>query len=100
VSGSSLRCRELVELLGEYLEGTLAPGAEEELEEHLRGCRGCSALLDQLGDTVGLLGSVPLAATPPDELPDDVRAALTAAFDDLRGPRDRERSRDPRRDGP
>jgi len=100
VSGSSSHCRELVELLGEYLEGTLAPGAEEELEEHLRGCRGCSALLDQLGDTVGLLGSVPLAATPPDELPDDVRAALTAAFADLRRSRDPERSRDPRQDGP
>ena len=84
MTSSSLRCRELVELLGDYLEGTLAPGAEQELEDHLRGCRGCSALLDQLGDTVGLLGSAPLAATPPDELPDDVRAALAAAFDELR----------------
>jgi predicted anti-sigma-YlaC factor YlaD len=84
MSGSSLRCRELVELLGDYLEGTLAPGAEQELEDHLRGCCGCSALLDQLGDTVGLLGSEPLVATAPDELPDDVRATLTAAFDELR----------------
>ncbi len=84
MTSSSPRCRELVELLGDYLEGTLAPGAEQELEDHLRGCRGCSALLDQLGDTVGLLGSAPLAATPPDELPDDVRAALAAAFDELR----------------
>ena len=84
MSASSLHCRELVELLGDYLEGTLAPGAEQELEQHLRGCRGCSALLDQLGDTVGLLGSVPLTATAPDELPDDVRATLAAAFDELR----------------
>jgi predicted anti-sigma-YlaC factor YlaD len=84
VTGSTLRCDQLVELLGDYLEGTLAPGAEQQLEDHLRGCRGCSALLDQLGDTVGLLGSVPLAATPADELPDDVRATLAAAFDDLR----------------
>lgn len=94
MTGPSLRCERLVELLGDYLEGTLAPGDELRLEEHLRGCRGCGALLDQLGETVGLLGSVPLAATPPDELPDAVRASLLAAFTDLRRPRG------PRQDGP
>ncbi len=77
-----LRCVELVELLGEYLEGTLTPGRREELEGHLRGCRGCSAALDQLQTTVGLLGGLPAA---PDELPDDVRAALGNAFDEMRG---------------
>ena len=82
MSGSSLRCRELVELLGEYLEGTLTPGGRDELDEHLRSCRGCSAALDQLQTTVGLLGGLPGA---PDELPDDVRAALGNAFDELRG---------------
>ncbi len=82
---ASMRCTELVELLGDYLEGTLPPGAAGELEVHLRGCGGCSAVLDQLGDTVGLLGS--LAETAPDELPDDVRAGLVAAFRELRGDR-------------
>lgn len=97
MSGSSLQCRELVELLGEYLEGTLPPGAGHELEDHLRGCRGCSAVLDQLRDTAGLLGRIPVAGTAPDELPDDVRAGLLATFEELRGPR---RSRDPGPDGP
>ncbi len=90
-----LRCVELVELLGEYLEGTLTPGRRDDLEAHLRGCRGCSAVVDQLRATVGLLGDVPsgpssglssgLSSVEPDELPDDVRAALVAAFDELRG---------------
>jgi anti-sigma factor RsiW len=86
-----LRCVELVELLGEYLEGTLTPGRRDDLEAHLRGCRGCSAVVDQLRATVGLLGEVPsglsygLSSVEPDELPDDVRAALVAAFDELRG---------------
>ena len=84
MTDSPVRCQQLVELLGDYLEGTLAPGAEHQLEHHLRGCRGCGALLDQLGDTLGLLGSVPLAATPPDELPDEARAGLVAAFEELR----------------
>ena len=80
--GADVRCVELVELLGEYLEGTLTPGRRDELDEHLRGCRGCSAVLDQLRVTVGLLGGLPAAA---DELPDDVRAGLGDAFDELRG---------------
>ncbi len=90
-----LRCVELVELLGEYLEGTLTPGRRDDLEAHLRGCRGCSAVVDQLRATVGLLGDVPsgpssglssgLSSVEADELPDDVRAALVAAFDELRG---------------
>ena len=96
---TDLRCERLVELLGDYLEGTLAPGDEHELEDHLRGCRGCSALLDQLGDTVGLLGSVPLAATPPDELPEPIHADLLAAFTDLQGSRTREQAPGPGRDG-
>ncbi|HYY10312.1 MAG TPA: zf-HC2 domain-containing protein [Kineosporiaceae bacterium] len=84
---TTLACERLVELLGDYLEGTLPPGAAADLEEHLRTCRGCSAVLDQLRDTVGLLGAhgVPDAA---DELPADVRAGLVAAFGELRG-RDR-----------
>ncbi len=90
-----LRCVELVELLGEYLEGTLTPGRRDDLEAHLRGCRGCSAVVDQLRATVGLLADVPsgpssglssgLSSVEADELPDDVRAALAAAFDELRG---------------
>ena len=81
---SPLRCAELVELLGEYLEGTLPPGSTHALETHLRGCHGCSAVLDQLRDTVGLLEQVPLGESAPDELPADVRAGLVAAFEELR----------------
>ncbi len=91
VDGADVRCVELVELLGEYLEGTLTPGRRDDLDAHLRGCRGCSAVLDQLRATVGLLGELPsgLSALDPDELPDDVHAGLVAAFEELRGRSDR-----------
>jgi anti-sigma factor RsiW len=79
-----LLCAELVELLGEYLEGTLPPGSAQALEEHLRWCRGCSAALDQLRNTVGLLGQLSIGESAPDELPADVRAGLVAAFEELR----------------
>ncbi len=90
-----LRCTELVEMLGDYLEGTLPPGAQADLEEHLRSCRGCSAALDQLQQTLDLLGASGLPGETADDLPDDVRAELVAAFEDLRG-----RGRESRGSGP
>ncbi len=78
-------CRELVELVTEYLEGALPPDEVVAVEAHLAGCGGCEHYLDQMRATVRALGSVPV-----DVLPDDAVAALTAAFvrrtDPGRGP--------------
>lgn len=41
-----LRCRDIVELLTEYLEGGLDPGAAATLEAHLADCRPCTAFLN------------------------------------------------------
>ena len=43
-----LVCREMVELMTEYLEGTLNADARERFETHLRGCEGCTEYLAQL----------------------------------------------------
>jgi len=43
-----LVCREMVELMTEYLEGTLNADARERFETHLRGCDGCTEYLAQL----------------------------------------------------
>jgi predicted anti-sigma-YlaC factor YlaD len=51
-----LSCREVVELLGDYLEGAMAPGDQLRLEEHLAECDGCAAYLEQLRVTVRLSG--------------------------------------------
>lgn len=41
-----LRCRDLVELLTEYLEGGLDPATAATLEGHLAGCQPCTAFLN------------------------------------------------------
>jgi anti-sigma factor RsiW len=41
-----LRCRDLVELLTEYLEGGLDPATASTLEAHLAGCQPCTAFLN------------------------------------------------------
>ncbi len=80
-------CRELVELVTEYLEGALSPDEVVAVEAHLAGCGGCEHYLDQMRATVRALGSVPV-----DVLPDDAVAALTVAFTRRAG-RDRGPSR-------
>lgn len=41
-----LRCRDIVELLADYLDGTLDPGTARALEEHLAGCEDCTAFFN------------------------------------------------------
>ena len=71
---SPLVCRDVVELVTDYLEGVLAPPLRAAVAEHLRGCDGCSTYVGQLRATAGTLGSAP----PP--LDPEFCARLVAAF--------------------
>ena len=53
-----MTCKELVELVTEYLEGTLSADATARMERHLSGCDGCSHYLDQMRKTIRLTGQV------------------------------------------
>ena len=70
-----LPCREVVELLGDYLEGAMAPDDRARLEQHLAGCEGCTAYLDQLRITIRLTGRLTEEAVSP-----KVMAPLLEAF--------------------
>lgn len=39
-------CKELTDVLCDYLEGTLDPEIHEELEEHFKDCPPCTAFLN------------------------------------------------------
>ena len=54
----SLTCRELVDLVTEYLEGALPPSDRARFDEHLAACGGCTAYLDQMRRTLVLVGSL------------------------------------------
>ncbi len=61
-----LSCRELVELVTDYLEGDLPLLERTRFEEHLAGCRGCSAHLEQMRLTLMTLGTIPEDAVSPE----------------------------------
>lgn len=51
-----LTCKELVEIITDYLEGGLAPEERLRFEEHLVVCNGCATYLDQMRQTVAVTG--------------------------------------------
>ena len=53
-----LTCRELVEILTDYLEGALEPDERAEIERHLVICRGCQNYVEQFRSTIDLLGRI------------------------------------------
>jgi anti-sigma factor RsiW len=72
-----MTCRELVELVTEYLEGRLPPRERARFEAHLDECGHCRRYVEQMRGTVRLLGHIPEESLSP-----EARDALLAAFRD------------------
>ncbi len=56
-----LTCRELVEVVTDYLEGALTPERHAEVVAHLGDCEDCLRYLAQLQTTLRVLATVPSA---------------------------------------
>jgi anti-sigma factor RsiW len=54
-----MTCRELVEVVTEYFEGSLSGPNRGRFEEHIMSCPPCRAHLEQMQETMQLLGSIP-----------------------------------------
>jgi anti-sigma factor RsiW len=70
-----LICQEAIELLTEYLEGTLSMRQCRRLESHLATCLDCSSYLDQFRVTVHLSTNI-----EPDDLPANAVDELTELY--------------------
>ncbi len=62
-----LVCREVVELVTEYLGGTLSATERARFDEHLATCPPCTAYLAQMRTTIELAGEVGAAPGPGDQ---------------------------------
>lgn len=70
-----MTCREVVELMTDYLEGALSATDRARFEQHMTGCDGCRAYLAQLRTARMLIGR--LADEP---VPEPLKAELMNAF--------------------
>lgn len=69
-------CQDIVEVVTAYLEDALSPTDRRRFEEHLEICEACAMYVDQIRETIVLTGRT----VQPEELPQDLREGLRAAF--------------------
>jgi len=67
----STRCREILELLSDYIDGDCAPPVRALVESHLADCANCLAFLNTLKKSVEMTRELSC-----DEIPDEVRLRL------------------------
>ena len=72
-------CREMVELVTDYLEGALSRRERRRFERHIAGCEHCTAYLEQMRQTLRVLGTLSEESVSP-----EAREALLHAFRDWR----------------
>lgn len=53
-----MTCRELVEVVSDYLEGRLPADDTRRLEEHLGECPYCKEYIEQMRQTISALGEL------------------------------------------
>ncbi len=76
---AELGCQELVELVTDYLEGTLGWRDRRRVAKHLDACDACARYVEQMRETLKLLGTVPV-----DTLSPEAQSTLLDAFRDLK----------------
>ncbi|MFI5316963.1 MAG: anti-sigma factor family protein [Myxococcota bacterium] len=79
-----MTCKELAELVTDYLDGALPVRERLAFDRHIALCPDCGRYLEQMRHAVTTLGRL-----PPEPIPPDVEAKLLAQFRDWK----RERAR-------
>ncbi len=76
-ASQEMSCRELVQVINDYLEGALTPPDRKRFEEHLAICDGCQTYLDQMRRTMRAVGKL-----SEESIPADAKNVLLQAFRD------------------
>jgi anti-sigma factor RsiW len=77
---NEMDCKELVETITAYLDGTLPDSDRHRFENHLVNCPYCAEYLEQMRTTIARLGTLDETT-----LSHDAREHLLIAFRDWRG---------------
>ena len=70
-----LTCREVIDLLTDYVEDALPEQERRRVEAHLASCDGCTTYLEQVRETIRLTGML-----TEEQIPDAERERLLDAF--------------------
>jgi len=75
--GRDLTCKELVELITGYLDGSLRGRRRRRFGSHLAACDGCTRYMAQIAATIRATGSL-----TEEQVSDEQKTVLLAAFRD------------------
>jgi anti-sigma factor RsiW len=73
--GTLISCRDVVEVVTDYLEGRMSPADVAIFEAHLELCDGCKWYVEQMRITIATVGHIDEA-----DVPDEMRSTLIDAF--------------------
>jgi anti-sigma factor RsiW len=82
-------CKQIFELLSQYLDGELPPAASEEFRRHIQDCAPCVDFVESLKKSMKLSREYQPGEQPP-ELPAAVKKSLSEAYARAIGSRRRE----------
>jgi predicted anti-sigma-YlaC factor YlaD len=74
---AGITCREMVELMTDYLEEAMSPEGRGRFEEHLAACDGCTNYLGQLREAIRVTGTL-----TEEHIPAEKKDELLRAFRD------------------
>ena len=74
-----MNCIQLVELVTDYLEGSMPAEQRARFDEHIAGCDGCTTYLEQFLFTIRLTGML-----TEEQIAPDARDTLLGVFRDWR----------------
>jgi len=75
MTAAELTCKELVEIVTDYLEGAMPAEDRARFDAHLSVCEGCTRYLQQMRETIRLTGML-----TEEQLPEDQKERLLEAF--------------------
>jgi anti-sigma factor RsiW len=76
-----IACKQAVELVTDYIEGSMPRADRRRFEAHLSSCPHCTAYLAQMRSTIQLTGQL-----RSEELPSEVRDELLSLYSQWRKP--------------
>ena len=61
---SGIECRQIADLLGDYLDGTLPTHTRELIDFHIDGCQPCVAFMNTYRETIAVTRTLPDTPMP------------------------------------
>lgn len=75
MTSNGITCKEFVELVTDYFEGSMTSEEKARFEAHISTCKGCETYLNQMAQTIRWTGRL-----TEEQVPEEAQAELLSTF--------------------